>query len=738
MEENQVVNCPSCGKPQPLGGRFCRFCGTNLEELALAAAAAVTPEVKTEQNAQNPSEPIKDETPAQIQPQEVNEENPQKEEAPREDKEEDIIDLKEKDDSIKIKPVGDKYIFGHEIDNDEIKGNPDDLLNPLQKYNDVLKQKFAQETETYFDELVKESGIDVAKATEIGKKAYNAEREWNRYTRLYTKARKNWMIGLGSVLLGIALAVALIFGIFQFTGLLDENGDFGFFHPYIMYIYIGAGALVVIAIALFIARSVIAKNAKKRYQPLIDKYGKEFKDYKEQGYTIMNPLNDLYDYDIQTTLLNRVTPLIDVDYHVDMARIEALGQKFKMGFSLGAANSIVHTRTGAILNNPFVQYSVKSCHMINETYTGSLTIVYQKKYTSNGKTYYMPVTQVLRASCTAPKATYRTSTVFAYGNEAAANLSFSRNKVLLDHYNKIKNDERALNKEIDQEYNKLSKQVEKGKLGITLMANREFEMTFGAINRNNDVEFRLLFTPIAQRSIVDLIKHGHDFSFTKRGMMNYMYAYGYSNEIPPYHFYHYDFNQAKRRFLDSNNNFFSAFYFQFAPVLAIPMYQQYPSHKYEYKGILTNHYLELIIEMIANTYPAATFLPNSQTEILVQCENIEVDYNVIRCQIHAYGHLIVPHVSYFPRKGGDGKIYQVPVHWKEYVPIEDVKPLTIIETFLTKRECKQMMQDDSEEGRKVREIVKHFSFNKGYFSLPGSYKVNGKEVVEYIRKKFNK
>ena len=737
MADNQVFNCPSCGKPQPAGGRFCRFCGTNLEELALAAMA---PKVESEQPATQqdiPQEPVKDETPAKVEPKEVTEENPQKEEVPV-DKEENIIDLKEKDDSIKIKPLGDKYIFGHEIDNDEIKGNPDDLLNPLQKYNDVLKQKFAQETEQYFNELVQESGIDVAKASEIGRKASEAEREKNKYGRLYSRSRKNWMVGLGSVLIGIALAVALVFGIFMFTGLLDEGGDFAFLSPYKVYIFIGAGALVVIAIILFISHHYVAKGAKKRYQPLIDKYNQEYKTYKDQGYTIMNPLNDLYDYDIQTTLLNKVTPLIDVDYHVDMARIEALGQKFKMGFSLGAANSILHARTGAILNNPFVQYSTKTCHMINETYTGTLKIVYQKKYVRNGKTYYMPVVETLRASCTAPKATYRTSTVFAYGNEAAPNLSFSRNKVLLDHYMKIKDNEKALNKEIDQEYNKLSKQVQKGKLGITLMANREFEMTFGAINRNNDVEFRLLFTPIAQRSVVDLIKKGHDFSFTKRGMMNYLYAYGNSNEISPNRFYDYDYNQAKSRFINLNNNFFSSFYFQFAPVLAIPMYQQYPAHKYEFKGILTNHYLELIIEMVANTYTQSTFLPESQTEILVQCENIEVDYNVIRCQIRAFGHLIVPHITYYPRRGGDGKIYQVPVRWNEYVPIEGVKSLTIIETFLTKREYRQMMLDVSEEGKKVQEILKHFAFNKGYFSLPGSYKVDGKFVAEYMRKKFNK
>lgn len=40
---------------------------------------------------------------------------------------------------------------------------------------------------------------------------------------------------------------------------------------------------------------------------------------------------------------------------------------------------------------------------------------------------------------------------------------------------------------------------------ITLLANDEFEVLFRALNRNNEVQFRLLFTPLAQQNMIDLL-----------------------------------------------------------------------------------------------------------------------------------------------------------------------------------------------------------------------------------------
>ena len=38
------------------------------------------------------------------------------------------------------------------------------------------------------------------------------------------------------------------------------------------------------------------------------------------------------------------------------------------------------------------------------------------------------------------------------------------------------------------------------------MANSEFDVLFGANDRDHEVQFRLMYTPLAQRNTVDLIK----------------------------------------------------------------------------------------------------------------------------------------------------------------------------------------------------------------------------------------
>lgn len=63
--------------------------------------------------------------------------------------------------------------------------------------------------------------------------------------------------------------------------------------------------------------------------------------------------------------------------------------------------------------------------------------------------------------------------------------------------------------------------------GFTVMANREFDALFAATDRDHEVQFRLLFTPLAQQEMLKLLRdktdgYGDDFGFTKRGMVNFV------------------------------------------------------------------------------------------------------------------------------------------------------------------------------------------------------------------------
>ena len=113
-------------------------------------------------------------------------------------------------------------------------------------------------------------------------------------------------------------------------------------------------------------------------------------------------------------------------------------------------------------------------------------------------------TQTLTAQVTKPFPYYYESPYLVYGNEAAPDLSFDRNDSNAENMS-----EKQIEKEVKREIKKLEKKSERSTMkgqDYTTMANSEFEVLFGAHNRDNEVQFRLLFTPLAQKQLLALIK----------------------------------------------------------------------------------------------------------------------------------------------------------------------------------------------------------------------------------------
>lgn len=131
-------------------------------------------------------------------------------------------------------------------------------------------------------------------------------------------------------------------------------------------------------------------------------------------------------------------------------------------------------------------------------------------------------TQTLTASVTKPAPFYGYDTRLYYGNEAAPDLRFSRQPT---HANELDEDE--IEKTVKRGKKKLEKRARKA-VGagtqFTEMGNAEFDVLFGAVDRTNEVQFRLMFTPLAQQNMLELIKsddgYGDDFAFYKTGCIN--------------------------------------------------------------------------------------------------------------------------------------------------------------------------------------------------------------------------
>ena len=276
--------------------------------------------------------------------------------------------------------------------------------------------------------------------------------------------------------------------------------------------------IAIVVGAIFLALGIVLlatvyKNKKRELDKKADELRALINKLTNEAEAQMAPLNCLFDSSISAHLFNKTCPLIEMDRIFDTKKYEMLREKYEMWGNDDPNVSTLDIQSGSILGNPFVFFKELNMAMVNKTYTGTLTISYSVGSGQNRHT----VTETLRATYEAPAPVYSKNTYLVYGNEAANRLSFSRtpsNITGMDE-KEIHNYVRKHEKELDK---LAAKQMKKGG-NYTPIGNNEFELFFGGLDRDNEVEFRLLFTALGQKSMMDLLKskegYGDDFSFRK-------------------------------------------------------------------------------------------------------------------------------------------------------------------------------------------------------------------------------
>jgi len=309
-----------------------------------------------------------------------------------------------------------------------------------------------------------------------------------------------------------------------------------------------------------------------------------------------------------------------------------------------------------------------------KTYYGYKTIYWTEYYTdSQGKRRSRTASQTLTASVTKPFPEYTENVFLVYGNEGAPNLTFSRRPSEANSLTD-KQLERKIEKETKKHQSLMRRLISKGK-NFTMMANSSFEALFGATDRDNEVEFRLLFTPVAQREIIKLIKDrteswGDDFGFKKRKMINSIYPQHLQTiDITgnTSNYTHYDVEEIRKRFNDYNNLYFKALYFSFAPLLSIPLYQQHKPHDFIYRDVYNSHWCGYEHEYAVNKMDVKAFRhPLSVTKNILKTRHYSSDDVSDTVSVDAYGYQSDKRTSYVSVFGGDGRFHDVRVDWDEY------------------------------------------------------------------------
>ena len=502
------------------------------------------------------------------------------------------------------------------------------IYNPMEEYEKKFHALHLQHTEQFFADLVKRSGVDA---------------EQNRETiRQYVSCREG-------------------------TEKLRKKLNFRRFLRVIMCITVVLIPLVILKVSKKIRamREELAQ-IEQRAEALL-----------QQAHEQMRPLNALFTQWDALRLIEKTIPMVSFEPTFSAKQEEDMRLNYDFVDEKGEEQSTVDVLAGHYNENPFL-FENKLLHIMGiETYHGYKTIRWTETYRdSDGKTRTRVRTETLHATVTKPKPFYNTQVVLNYCAQGGPDLTFGRDATNLDEKNA-----RQLERYVKRGEKKLKKKAEqalKTDDDFVSMSNTEFEVLFDALNRSDEVQFRTLFTPLAQTNMVDLllsqVGYGDDFHFFKDKRTNRIisnHSQGRMVKLLPDQYVSYDFDEIQRNFIGKNTDFFKAVYFDFAPVWAIPIYQERPVHSLKPIPDLSQRYALKECEALANRLSQKYVVhPDTKTQAILKATFVGSKNEMDETCITAYSYDIEKRVDIVSVRGGDGHWHNVPVDWDEYLPLE--------------------------------------------------------------------
>ena len=553
-----------------------------------------------------------------------------------------------------------------------------ELLEPELLYKNELKEKHHDNVVKYFDDLVKKSGVSESENRATCKKYYEALAE----LEVLRKKENN----LSMLLVLFVILSFIIVGIFLIFAVYRPKKQ---------------------------ALKLEIRNKEDDVELLLN-------EAKIQ----MAPLNRLFDTSIPSKIMETTTPLIDMDRIFDVKKYELLHDKYGLWDNVEEDSSVLDLQSGNILGNPFVVFKELHQEMVNERYVGTKLITYTVGSGENKRI----VTQTLEAVVEKPKPVYSKETYLVYGNEAAMHLKFSRDPSKINSM-----DEKEIQRYVKHHERDLVKYAEKSaKNGgnYTPLGNAEFELFFGGLDRNNEVEYRLLFTPLAQKSMLQVLKskigYGDDFRFVKDGGLNLITSVHSQNDvlfIGPDEFKGIDLDKMRTHFYEFNDNYFKALFFDFAPLLSIPLYQQQKAHEYIYKDNVGSNFNCFEHEVLANKFNLNAFKPlKAVTDIILKTKLVKKEKESDIVKVCAHSFATQKHLDLIPKMGGDGRMHEVPVEWIEYIPVSQESEITVSDLEI----------DDEVKFKKLGQSSVIYA--KGLVSTMSDLNVDIKQIKSYMKK----
>ncbi|MCR5741160.1 MAG: hypothetical protein K6G38_01685 [Gammaproteobacteria bacterium] len=429
-----------------------------------------------------------------------------------------------------------------------------DILNPRDYYETHLKDKVNQEADNYFEDLVAKSGIDKDANISTIKTLRQKEEEYKNLNKELNKLKTKKTVAIVFSILSLAGSVISL--CFVITS--EKKAV-----PIILMI-----VLLLLGIGLILLITLSLNKKIKNFDEPLNKLKKEINELIALATKQMAPLNALYDYEMPAEVFNKsIDDFIVMDRLFDVKKYQYLVGKFGLVPNKDKDVSIMFVKSGNVLGNPFLLYKTHNMDMIQKTYTGTKTITWTTTIHTKEGTQRVTHTETLVATVTQPAPSYSYITHLVYGNDAAPHLSFSRKPSGMSG-----EEESKIDKIVNKKTKELDKKARKELVdndpttNYTRFSNDEFEVLFGGLDRDNEVEYRLLFTPLAIKNELDLIKndkpYGDDFYFEKFKKINVItsrHSQTFNYKADPELFINISYEEAKRIFVSYCNAYFIDF-----------------------------------------------------------------------------------------------------------------------------------------------------------------------------------
>ncbi len=513
----------------------------------------------------------------------------------------------------------------------------------------VSRDKFEQVAKGTFARLAAEAQVDVKANEETCRHLYDTEKIHSKVDETH-----GWYIFYWVALWGI-VAGGPLWALFKY-------------HDLSVWALILIGVLVAGALWLQLTK---VNPRRKELQEQLNNLQQTINQYRDEAWQQMWPLNRLFDWDILARMMSQTVPKLQFDPYFTTQRLADLQQVYGWDGSFNEGRSVLYSHSGLINGNPFVLCRTRKMVMSTKTYEGSLTIYWTtEEKGSDGKYHIESHSQTLRAELEAPYPKYYEKTRLIYGNTAAPDLTFYREQ------SGLANKEGSLS--YKWKHHKLQKKAQDLKNGdFALMTNEDFEVAFDTSDRNNNHQYALLFTPLAQNTMLKLLKDkeigfGDDFDFVKKKMINTIIPEHLQDmviDFNPDQYSSFDYHKAESNFYEINARYFKAIYFALAPLLCVPMYQQIRSEKDIYGSDMPSHSSFWEHEALANFWGQDKFKhPQCVTKSILKTEETVQDNQSV-ITVYAHGYRCERRLSYISKKGNDGQWHDVPVYWDDYQPV---------------------------------------------------------------------